>query len=113
MESMLLGMSLYTRSGSDVPDPQCNYKTPALFFSKRYCQSAEAGIYSAPHLPPPSKKVSQVEMEASDCEGRLPPLFQWAVSCEQWVVRQVTGCVHPNPNCCLLLTAHCILLTDL
>ena len=78
MEFMLLGMSLTpvaTAPGSDFLDPQCNYKTPDLFFSKRYCQSAEAGIYSAPHLPPLSRKVSQVEMEASDCEGRLPPLF--------------------------------------
>jgi len=40
-----------------------------------YCQSASAGIYSVPSLAPLANKVSQVEMEAGDCEGRLPPLF--------------------------------------
>jgi len=28
-----------------------------------------------PHLPPLFSKVRQAEMEADDCEGRLPPLF--------------------------------------
>ncbi len=28
-----------------------------------------------PSLAPLTNKVSQVEMEAGDCEGRLPPLF--------------------------------------
>src|SRR5678815_4497288 len=40
-----------------------------------YCQSSGAGIYSVPSLAPLTNKVSQVEMEAGDCEGRLPPLF--------------------------------------
>ena len=40
-----------------------------------YCQRASAGIYSVPSLAPLTNKVSQVEMEAGDCEGRLPPLF--------------------------------------
>jgi hypothetical protein len=40
-----------------------------------YCQTARAGIYSVPSLAPLTTKVSQVEMEADDCEGRLPPLF--------------------------------------
>lgn len=34
----------------------------------------------SPHLPP-FLKVSQVEMEACDCEGRLPPLF-WTLNFE-------------------------------
>jgi hypothetical protein len=49
-----------------------------LLTTDSYCQRAKAGIYCAPHLPPLTDKVSQVEMEAGDCEGRLPPLFlQW------------------------------------
>jgi len=41
---------------------------------------AQAREYTpCPHLPPLTNKVSQVEMEAGDCEGRLPPLFLPAV----------------------------------
>ena len=43
--------------------------------ANRYCQSVDARIYSVPSLAPLANKVSQVEMEAGDCEGRLPPLF--------------------------------------
>src|SRR6266508_6539690 len=46
-----------------------------------YCQRAQAGIYSVPSLAPLTNKVSQVEMEAGDCEGRLPPLFLLWPSC--------------------------------
>jgi hypothetical protein len=40
-----------------------------------YCQKKDAGIYSVPSLAPPLKKVRQVEIEAGDCEGRLPLLI--------------------------------------
>ena len=45
-----------------------------------YCQSASAGIYSVPSLAPLTNKVSQVEMEAGDCEGRsASAFFAWMV----------------------------------
>src|SRR6266511_1646120 len=48
----------------------------------------QAGIYSAPHLPPLQIKVSQVEIEAGDCEGRLPLLFWnpgfWSLIFDLW-----------------------------
>jgi len=37
-------------------------------------------------LAPPLNKVSQVEIEAGDCEGRLPLLFLLDVSCQLSVV---------------------------
>ena len=55
------------------PDSQARRLVHSLVNS--YCQSASAGIYSVPSLAPLANKVSQVEMEAGDCEGRLPPLF--------------------------------------
>jgi hypothetical protein len=41
---------------------------------QEYCQKHKAGIYSHASLGPP-KEVRQVEIEAGDCEGRLPFLF--------------------------------------
>jgi hypothetical protein len=49
---------------------------------------AQAREYTpCPHLPPLANKVSQVEMEAGDCEGRLPPLFLPDVRCQRSDVR--------------------------
>ena len=43
------------------------------------CQIEVAGIYSVPSLGPPLQKVRQVEIEAGDCEGRLPLLFEYGL----------------------------------
>jgi hypothetical protein len=50
-------------------------KPVTVLWAKSYCQRGQASIYSVPSLAPLSIKVSQAEMEAGDCEGRLPPLF--------------------------------------
>jgi hypothetical protein len=42
---------------------------------KQYCQMADTGIYSVASLAPPLQEVRQVEIEAGDCEGRLPLVF--------------------------------------
>ena len=42
---------------------------------KNYCQKGKAGIYSLLSLAPPLQEVRQVEIEAGDCEGRLPFRF--------------------------------------
>src|SRR5258705_6406545 len=67
-----------------------------------YCQSASAGIYSVPSLAPLANKVSQVEMEAGDCDGRLPPLFLPDVSCQMSDVRMTAFQHLTSETICLL-----------
>jgi hypothetical protein len=51
-------------------------ETCGLFRAKQVLPKSASGHILRPLTCPPfSKKVSQVEMEAGDCEGRLPPLF--------------------------------------
>jgi hypothetical protein len=49
---------------------------PSLYYGpKAIAKEGRRAYTPCPHLPPLSIKVSQAEMEAGDCEGRLPPLF--------------------------------------
>ncbi len=60
-----------------------------------------------PHLPPLSNKVSQVEIEAGDCEGRLPlPFWNADARCEMldarcadarcWMLELKVGLLSPE-----------------
>jgi hypothetical protein len=53
-----------------------NALEPAVYYGpKAIAKEGRRAYTPCPHLPPLTIKVSQVEMEAGDCEGRLPPLF--------------------------------------
>src|SRR5258707_3910165 len=53
-------------------EPTTNHPRPG---SQNACSKGARGIYSRASLAPLFSKVRQVETEADDCEGRLPPLF--------------------------------------
>jgi hypothetical protein len=47
-----------------------------LFYGQNaIAKEPERAYTPSPHLPPLTFKVSQAEIEAGDCEGRLPLLF--------------------------------------
>ena len=64
-----------TAPGSDFVDHNATRKGPIYFTQTAIAKAQEREYTPCPHLPPLTIKVSQVEIEASDCEGRLPPLF--------------------------------------
>jgi len=51
------------------------HENMCVLWPKKCCQRWQAGIYSVPSLAPLTIKVSQVEMEAGDCEGRSASAF--------------------------------------
>jgi hypothetical protein len=56
---------------------------PIMYYGpKAIAKEGRRAYTPCPHLPPLSIKVSQAEMEAGDCEGRLPPLFFSEVRCQ-------------------------------
>jgi len=55
-------------------------KTAGPFCAKELLPKDTTGNILRPLTCPLTDKVSQVEMEAGDCEGRLPPLFLWTLA---------------------------------
>jgi len=58
-----------------------NALKPALYYGpKAIAKDGRRAYTPCPHLPPLTIKVSQVEMEAGDCEGRsASAFFAWMV----------------------------------
>src|SRR5258708_40231647 len=70
-------------------EPTTNHPRPG---SQNACSKGACGIYSRASLAPLFSKVRQVETEADDCEGRLPPLFLHVPSNSdtlQWICLEV------------------------
>jgi hypothetical protein len=57
-----------------ILSPQKHVKWWSILQERTIAKGRKREYTPSPHLPP-LQKVSQVEMEAGDCEGRLPPLF--------------------------------------
>lgn len=65
----------YSRLVPEHRIAQDRLKRQPYEIGKNACGELALGIYSRASLAPLFSKVRQAEMEADDCEGRLPPLI--------------------------------------